>query len=160
MKDPSLQIKKLRPVIINQSSSHKKNLNTHSEDDCCGGRSFLNLHKYCTHSKLKDSQKSNLSDPDVLSNYNSKRPYVSPDRFVVSKKMSEHNPVNSYLKNQKCLSILNNSTYEHTVAILSSISSQLETACLSLGNTGEGSNLNNKYIPKKRIHKEWTRDDI
>jgi len=154
MKDPSLQIKKLRPVIINQSSSHKKNLNTHSEDDCCGGRSFLNLHKYSTYSNLKVYKIGNLSDSEDPGNQNRKKYYNSPTRFVVSKKMSEHNPVNSYLKNQKCLSILNNSTYEHTVAILSSISSQLETACLSLGNTGESSNLNNKYIPKKRIHKE------
>ena len=160
MKAPNLLFKKLRPIIINQCSSHKKRLNTHSDDDSCSPDYPLNLHQYSTYSKLKVYKIGSLSDSEDPSNQNRKKSYNSPARLVVSKMISKQNHSKSYLTIQRLTPILNNSTCEHTLSILSSILTQLKTANLSPGNPGEDSNLIKKYIPNKRVLGESTSDDI
>ena len=160
MKVPNLLFKKIRPVIINQSSSHIKRLNTHSGNACCSSDYLSNLHQCSTYSKLKVYKIGNLSDSVDSSNQNRKKSYNSPVRLVVSKMISKQNHSKSYLTIQRLTPILNNSTCEHTLSILSSILTQLKTANLSPGNPGEDSNLINKYIPNKRVLGESTSDDI
>lgn len=160
MNATKLLFKKLRPVIINQSSSHKKRLNTHTDDGCSNSDCPLNPHMFSTHSKLKDYKIGNLSDSKDSSILNSNKPINPPDSLVDLKKMRKQIPDKSYLTNQQVKPFFNNSAYEHTLAILSSVSSQLKTADLLLGNTGVDSNLTNKFIPKKRILGESTRDHI